>query len=877
MSVRLKTFLTIFWRSSISVVLVGLFISFLFSQRSELVHLQEVTRESNKNFLVLGVILTGLYILAQSFFYQATINAIRKSVPIKESIILFLKRFFLGSFLPAGFTLSQFTLTTNLKKHSINQLESHLASMLYLIIGAVSYIAILIPTITYLLVSKQLTRPEAYGSFAVVVLTLILIVEFFLLFRQQGFSYEIAKRLLPNLPEFVDSWKNKTFESNALVMAFFYSLLVDCIGIILLYLALAAVHAPATFFLALVGYVITIVVLTISPIFQGIGLVEISLVYVLKQFGLNNQSALATTLLYRLFQLWIPLFLGMALVIHKRIKHWLHQLPALLTFSLGVTNLISAVNMPLRYRLLDLVNFFSRDVINFSRGFILVSGFLLIILAYNLVRRSRRAWQITIILVALSIIGHLTKGIDVEEASFGLVVFVTLLLNQRYYRVKNDIPTLQRGLLILFLSLVITILYGVLGFYFLDHRYFGVDFSLHASLIHIFRLYFELGDKSLIARTRFAHIFIDSIYTIGVISIFYAVFALFQPVIFLLTTLPHERAKAERLIKLYGSNSLDFFKLTRDKSYYFNKDKTAFLAYKLVNNTAVVLGDPVGENKKAIKQCLVDFTAYIEDHGWRLMFQQVISNYLELYQSLNWRILKIGEEAEVVLDRFSLVGSVNKDFRTIINKIERQGYQFRMYEPPLDYQLIHELHQVSNEWLQLPFRTERTFNQSNFDYNQIKSSPVAAIENKEGQVMAFISLILDYAPRSMAIDLMRRRKETVNGCMDYLLIKIMLHYKEKGYETVSLGLAPLSGVGETESDIPERTLKFFYDNFNQIFSYRGLRDFKAKYNPDWQPRYLVYRQTYQLPAITLASLRASQVGGLRGFFQIGLRKIIIKG
>jgi len=165
---------------------------------------------------------------------------------------------------------------------------------------------------------------------------------------------------------------------------------------------------------------------------------------------------------------------------------------------------------------------------------------------------------------------------------------------------------------------------------------------------------------------------------------------------------------------------------------------------------------------------------------------------------------------------------------------------------------------VSDEWLTLPSRTERVFAQGMFTELLVKNMSVVTVEDKQNRVEVFITLLPDYNTGHVGLDLLRRRKSIPNGAMEFLLIKTFEHLHQKGYHVFSLGLAPLSGIGEGDTvDIPEKTLKMAYERFNSIFSYKGLRQFKAKFHPTWTPRYLVYKNTAQLPAIILASIQAS--------------------
>jgi phosphatidylglycerol lysyltransferase len=88
---------------------------------------------------------------------------------------------------------------------------------------------------------------------------------------------------------------------------------------------------------------------------------------------------------------------------------------------------------------------------------------------------------------------------------------------------------------------------------------------------------------------------------------------------------------------------------------------------------------------------------------------------------------------------------------------------------------------------------------------------------------------------------MRYRLEMPHGTMEYLLTELMLTLREEGYRWFDLGLAPLAGVGDRPgATLQERALSQLYERLTRFFSYKGLRFYKAKFEPDWEDRFLVY-------------------------------------
>jgi len=107
---------------------------------------------------------------------------------------------------------------------------------------------------------------------------------------------------------------------------------------------------------------------------------------------------------------------------------------------------------------------------------------------------------------------------------------------------------------------------------------------------------------------------------------------------------------------------------------------------------------------------------------------------------------------------------------------------------------------------------------------------------------------------------MRRRTDVPNGIMDYLFIKLFESARERGYARVSLGMAPMTGFQEhEEATAEERLIHGLFQRLNYVFSFRGLRHYKAKFATSWEPRYLIYRSSVELPRIALALRRISEI------------------
>jgi phosphatidylglycerol lysyltransferase len=149
-----------------------------------------------------------------------------------------------------------------------------------------------------------------------------------------------------------------------------------------------------------------------------------------------------------------------------------------------------------------------------------------------------------------------------------------------------------------------------------------------------------------------------------------------------------------------------------------------------------------------------------------------------------------------------------------------------------------------------------------FEPNYIRSTPLFTAADGDGKILAFVNIIPSYRKGEATVDLMRHRLEVPNGIMDYLFVRLFLFDKERGFERFSLGMAPMAGFREKEeASAEERAIHYFFQRLNFLFSYAGLRQYKAKFASFWEPRYAVYRNTLDLPKLAMALSTISELKG----------------
>jgi len=188
-----------------------------------------------------------------------------------------------------------------------------------------------------------------------------------------------------------------------------------------------------------------------------------------------------------------------------------------------------------------------------------------------------------------------------------------------------------------------------------------------------------------------------------------------------------------------------------------------------------------------------------------------------------------------------------------INRLTSEGFEMKIYNPPIKEGLLQKLNQVSDDWLSELNQTEVSFTQGVFDKNIHKNQTIITIEDKEEKVYAFLNIVPDYAPGEDTYDLIRKVKDAPNGVLDMLLMKTLLYLKEQGYRYANLGMVPFSGI--VGKNLTEKSMRFAYDNIKTFGHYKGLRKYEEKFFPKWEQKYLIYDNSYHLIQIPNALKR----------------------
>jgi phosphatidylglycerol lysyltransferase len=811
------------------------------------------------NWLLLALFFTLLYIYIHGNMYVASFKTIHSKITFSSALILSLKRSFISVFLPAGGITSLVYFTKPIESQGISKARILLASSVYSISAFGSLVLISIPAIFMLFINNDLDL-QVFMAFLVVIVFAVFIFIVFRSIVKGSWAFKFIRRKLPKIAVFIDDLKDNNFSAKYLIRTLFFSFLIELCGIVHLYIAMKAIGVDASLKLALFGYVVATLMYAISPFLRGLGAVELTLVTVLATFGILKISAISISLFYRIFEFWIPLIIGGLSFMYKKDNLVLRIFPSIFTLILGFVNIFSVLTPAIQSRLHLVKDFLPTSAIHLSNFAVIMGGVILIFLSAFLVRGLKNAWWLAILISSISVVGHITKAIDYEEAILNLVLIALLLYTRKNYIIRSDRRLFDNYLTYLIYGLIFIFIYGIVGFYIIDVKHFKIDFSFRESLFYLVNTAFLFNNGILIQHTGFSQYFTHSLNFFG--FSFYACFLiiLLKPAFFRKKDQEEELLLATDIVDKYGNSPLDYFKLYWDKIFYICKNKDALISFKTYGDYAVVLEMPVCKEQEQLPGLILEFENYCKQYGLRTLYYRVDEKHLPIFEKLKKKHVFVGQEGVIDISQFSLEGGDRKPLRNAMNKIKKDGFTCKIIEPPVKEGIIQKLKAVSNEWLIDFEKKEEIFSGGAFEPKEIKNQLLFVIEDIEEKIVAFANMIPDYAQDEVTYDLIRKTTDAPNGVMDVLIINMIEYYKNQGKKYLNLGLAPFSGIDEA-TNLTERTLKFAYHNLKRMQHFKGLRFFKEKFANRWDNKYLIYSSDFDLIQAPLVLSKISRYDG----------------
>ncbi len=514
------------------------------------------------------------------------------------------------------------------------------------------------------------------------------------------------------------------------------------------------------------------------------------------------------------------------------------------TFIAGAVLLFSGATPALDYRLEWLKQAIPLSLLEVSHLSGSIIGMGLLLLARGLQRRLNGAYWVTVILLGAGMAASLCKGLDFEEALLLVILLAALLPNRRYFYRHTSL--LYQRFTPAWMAAIGMVVVGSLwlGIFSYKHvEYQGELWWQFAFYAHAPR-------------------FLRASAGAAAVLLLFAVGRLLRPA--RPRPGPVSAEDMETVVRIVKSDAATTANLALlgDKAFLLNPENSAFIMYAVQGRSWVAMGDPVGP-QDAWQELIWRFREQSDRFGGWALFYQVAPEGLSYYLDLGLTLTKLGETARVPIDSFSLEGSHRKGLRYTQRKMEKEGLSMEVLPADQAMAQFDSLERISDAWLTEKNTHEKGFSLGRFSRDYLRHFDVAIVKKRDA-VVAFANLWKGADNAELSMDLMRYDPTAApGGVMDYLFIELMLWGREKGYGWFDLGMAPLSGLADRSlAPLWNRLGGFLSRHAGHFYNFEGLRQYKDKFDPVWEPRYLASPGGLALPVI-IAQLVQLISGGIK--------------
>ncbi|AUG77492.1 hypothetical protein CFP65_2671 [Kitasatospora sp. MMS16-BH015] len=325
---------------------------------------------------------------------------------------------------------------------------------------------------------------------------------------------------------------------------------------------------------------------------------------------------------------------------------------------------------------------------------------------------------------------------------------------------------------------------------------------------------------------------------------------------------PEDEERLRALLERHGArDSLGYFGLRRDKSVVWSPSGKAAVLHRVVNGVSLASGDPLGD-PEAWPQAIQRWRELAREHGWVPAVTGAGERAGEAYRRVGLRALELGDEAVVETAGFTLEGRSMRTLRQTHNRVRRAGYRavVRRHRDVPEAEFA-ELARLADAWRH--GRTERGFSMALGRLGDPADGDCLLLEcrDEHDRTCALLSFV-PWGAHGLSLDLMRRDRESDHGLVEYLVCELLLRASagQLAVVRVSLNFAMFRYVFEQGARIGAgpvlRLLRSVLRFLSRWWQLESLYRANAKYQPAWEPRFLLYEKSSELPAVAVANAMA---------------------
>ncbi|WP_333771789.1 phosphatidylglycerol lysyltransferase domain-containing protein [Streptomyces sp. IBSBF 2435] len=495
------------------------------------------------------------------------------------------------------------------------------------------------------------------------------------------------------------------------------------------------------------------------------------------------------------------------------------------------------------------------------------SGAVALFLAVTMRRRKRAAWILNLVLCSLFFAALALSMVwpDIyEHAQNWLSLALTgallaaLLVGRRQFRAKGDPGNPRHAAMVAAVGLVLAALIGTALVSATNSQHtatFGDSFGY--ALLRLVSLVPDDSAFMTISTPGWVDVAINVMSTLLFLLVLFVAFRSPRGTALLCT---EDDARLRTLLDKYGErDSLGYFALRRDKSVIWSPSGKSAIAYRVLGGVSLASGDPIGD-PEAWPGAIDAWLNEARDHAWVPAVVGASQEAGTVYARHGLDALELGDEAIVETAGFSLDGRAMRSVRQAHNRVGRSGCAVRVRRhadiPPAELAALLER---ADDWRD--GQTERGFSMALGRLGDPADGQCVMVEcaDAEGRPRALLSFV-PWGPHGLSLDLMRRDRGSDNGLIEFMVIELIQRAGELGVQQISLNFAMFRSVFERGSRLGAGpVLRLWYSLltfFSRWWQIESLYRANAKFRPIWEPRYVLFGKSSELPRIGLAGARA---------------------
>jgi lysyl-tRNA synthetase class 2 len=543
-------------------------------------------------------------------------------------------------------------------------------------------------------------------------------------------------------------------------------------------------------------------------------------------------------------------------------RRFISAVPALLaaaTLLLGLADVISAVTPEQHSRLVELRQIVPLSVAHAASATTAVAGILLMMLAHGLRRRKRRAWRAVVGVLAASVVLHIVKGLDGEEAFVALVLLVLLVLQRREFYAAGDPSTRWRAPVVFVGMLVTSFVAGITLLYARGGALRGSP-SFADRAIEVLAGLIGVAGPVQFRSERASDVVFDILLALGTATILVTAYlALRAPEPAARLDADDERRLRELLQRQGRRDSLGYFALRRDKAAVFSPTGKAAVSYRVVSGVMLASGDPIGD-PEAWPGAIQAFIAEAKRHAWIPGVMGCSEHGGEVWvREADLRALELGDEAIVEVADFTLDGRAMRNVRQMVTRVERAGYKTAVRRiRDMTPQEIAEIRRQAAAWRGA--EVERGFSMALGRFGDVDDGDcVAVLAHKDDRLAAVLHFV-PWGDDGLSLDLMRRDRAADPGLNELLIVAALRAAPDLDVIRLSLNFAVFRSALERGGRLGAGPILRMWREVLLIasrwFQIESLYRFNAKFRPLWEPRFVCYRNARDIPRVAIAALEA---------------------